>query len=239
MTANNAEGTARMPAPASTDRGEGPRRYAGALAPATAVGFVFLILRIFAVSGYDWNTAFAVSTTLSLSDGLALLFGSLMAGHELVQVLLVAVLPLLIATYLWSSGGRRAAVLLAATLGSVTLVALTASFRLWWLPLATAAVFGAFALIRRLPEKHRLRRLFSLAMASVRLRCPRAMAKCITALGRIRWESCWACPSSCTATDSKSSCGLTGAAGPNCQLVASSNSVSTSCTKKETVPSGR
>ncbi len=167
MTANNAEGTARMPAPASTDRGEGPRRYAGALAPATAVGFVFLILRIFAVSGYDWNTAFAVSTTLSLSDGLALLFGSLMAGHELVQVLLVAVLPLLIATYLWSSGGRRAAVLLAATLGSVTLVALTASFRLWWLPLATAAVFGAFALIRRLPEKHRLRRLFSLAMASV------------------------------------------------------------------------
>ena len=140
---------------------------AGDLAPATAVGFVFLILRIFAVSGYDWNTAFAVSTTLSPSDALALVFGSLMAGHVLVQILLVVVLPLLIATFLWSSLGHRATVLLATTLGLVTLIALTVSFKIWWLPVASAAVFGLFALAHRLSVKHWLRRMFSVAMASV------------------------------------------------------------------------
>lgn len=159
----NAQRSSREP----TTSAEGPRFSSGDLAPATAVGFVFLILRIFAVSGYDWNTAFAVSTTLSLSDGLALVFGSLMAGHVVVEILLVGVLPLLICTFLWSSGGHRATVLLATTLGLVTLIALTISFQIWWLPMATAVVFGVFALIRRLPVKHWLRRMFSVAMASV------------------------------------------------------------------------
>ncbi|MFQ4147667.1 hypothetical protein AAGW05_03050 [Arthrobacter sp. LAPM80] len=171
MTADNSKAAAtdpgENPTPESTPSGEGRRFSAGDLAPATAVGFVFLILRIFAVSGYDWNTAFAVSTTLSLSDGLALVFGSLMAGHVLVQILLIGVLPLLIATYLWSTRGHRATVLLATALGSVTLIALTLSFRSWWLPAATAAVFGVFSLIRRLSVKHWLRRMFSVAMARV------------------------------------------------------------------------
>lgn len=36
---------------------------------ATVSVFGFLILRIFAVSGYDWETAFVVSTTLSVDSG--------------------------------------------------------------------------------------------------------------------------------------------------------------------------
>lgn len=170
MTAEKSSGTGSTPSPDSPDSpapGEGTHRVPRNFAPAAAVGFVFLILRIFAVSGYDWNTAFAVSTTLSLSDGLALVFGSLMAGHVLVQVLLVIVLPLLVATFLWSSGGHRATVLLATTLSGVTLVALTVSFNIWWLPLATAAVFGVFAFTRILPVKHWLRRMFAVAMAGV------------------------------------------------------------------------
>ena len=166
-----AEGTDRGTAEKSTDGAkntdESRRFSSGDLAPAAAVAFVFLILRIFAVSGYDWNTAFAVSTTLRLSDGLSLVFGSLMAGHVLVEILLVGVLPLLLATYLWSSGGHRATILLATTLSAVTLIALTASFHIWWLPLATAAVFAVFILIRRLSVKHFLRRMFTVAMASV------------------------------------------------------------------------
>lgn len=137
------------------------------LAPAAAVGFVFLILRIFAVSGYDWNTAFAVSTTLNLSDGLALVFGSLMAGHVLVEILLVGVLPLLVTTYMYSTTGHRAIVLLAATLSAVTLLALTVSFQVWWLPFATGAVFAALVFIRKLSVKHWLRRMSTVAMAGV------------------------------------------------------------------------
>lgn len=42
----------------------------GSAAPLAAWAFAFLVLRIFAVSGYDWDTAFAVSVTIGLDDGL-------------------------------------------------------------------------------------------------------------------------------------------------------------------------
>ncbi len=103
-----------------------------------AWGFAFLLLRIFAVSGYDWDTAFLVSTTLGLDDGLALLFGSLMANYLLTAVLLICVLPLLIAASVWERPQHRQAMLLLATLGIVALVALTGSYGLWWLPAVTA-----------------------------------------------------------------------------------------------------
>lgn len=117
-----------------------------------------LLLRIFAVSGYNWNAAFAVSTTLGVEDGLALVFGSFMAEHLMVALLLVLVLPLLVSTYLWSPNGRRPVVVLPADLGLLTLVALTVSFHTWWLPVATAAVLAMFVLVRRLPPQSVVRR---------------------------------------------------------------------------------
>ena len=56
---------------------------------------------------------------------------------------------------------------LLATLGLVLLAALTVSFHSWWLPLATAALLGLFALIRRLPTQSRVRRASMAAMAKV------------------------------------------------------------------------
>ena len=131
---------------------------AGSAASLAAWAFAFLVLRVFAVSGYDWDTAFAVSTTIGLDDGLPMLFGTFMAGHLAASVLLALVLPLLVATWLWSPGGRRAAVLLPTALGTVTLAALTVSFRSAWLPATAIAVLGLLALVHRLPERHRLRR---------------------------------------------------------------------------------
>ena len=130
-------------------------------------GFVFLILRVFAVSGYDWETAFAVSTTLGLEDGLALLFGSLMGGHLLTSILLACILPLLIAAYLWGPSGRRPTVMLLTTLGLVILVGLVVSFHSWWLPLAAATVLGLLALTRGLPPHNRLRDAATATMARV------------------------------------------------------------------------
>ena len=99
-----------------------PERRSGVAAPAAAWTFAFLVLRIFAVSGYDLEHRVRRSTTLGADDGLTLLFGSLMAGHLELAVLIVFVLPLLIAAYLWSPEGHRLVVLL---LGVVTMVALT------------------------------------------------------------------------------------------------------------------
>lgn len=161
MTAADAEG----PAARTPETDESPRRHTDTAVHAAAWGFAFLILRVFAVSGYDWDTAFAVSTTLRLDDGLSLVFGSLMAGHLLTAALLVCVLPVLIAACLWGARARRPGVLLLSALGLVTLAALTVSFRLWWLPPATAAVLTALALIRRLPPAHRLRRASTAALA--------------------------------------------------------------------------
>ncbi|MGI8458983.1 MAG: hypothetical protein ACR2LI_12845, partial [Propionibacteriaceae bacterium] len=151
----------------SPETGVSGSRHLGGAARAAAWGFVFLILRIFAVSNYDWSTAFAVSTTLGLDDGLALLFGSLMAGHLLTAILLIAVLPLLIAARVWGPRGHRPVATLLATIGLVTLGAITVSFGSWWLPLATLVVFAAIALIRRLPGQSPIRRASSHALARV------------------------------------------------------------------------
>ena len=120
--------------------------------------FAFLILRIFAVSGYSWETAFLVSTTISLNDGVAILFGSLMAGHLLVAILLVFVLPLLVAALLYEPRARRIVMGVSTIVALVILVTITASFGSWWLPVAAVAVLVSFMLIRRLPRDHPLRR---------------------------------------------------------------------------------
>lgn len=130
-----------------------------------AWGFAFLLLRIFAVSGYDWDTAFLVSTTLGVDDGLALLFGSLMANYILTAVLLICVLPLLIAASVWGARQHRQAMFLLATLGIVALVALTGSYGLWWLPAGTLVLLAAILAIRQLPKGNRLRRSVATVLA--------------------------------------------------------------------------
>lgn len=149
------------------DRGDRPTRFAGAAAHGATWGVAFLTLRIFAVSEYDWPTAFLVSTTLGLDDGFALIFGSLIAEHTLTAVLLIGVLPLLIAGYLWGPREHRTVVLVLSALGVVVSVALTSSFGSWWLPAGAAAVFAVIAVIRRLPPQRPLRHALAVAMARV------------------------------------------------------------------------
>ncbi len=134
------------------------QRQVDAAAIAGAGVFAFLVLRIFAVSDFDWDTAFAVSTTLGLDDGLALVFGSLMAGHTLVAWLLVVVLPLLLADYLWGKRHHRPVLVITTGLGLLLTVAITVSFGSWWLPVGAGALLAVLALVRRLPARHLLRR---------------------------------------------------------------------------------
>ncbi len=138
-------------------------------AQVAAWGFAFLLLRVFAVSGYDWDTAFLVSTTLGMDDGLALMFGSFMSNYLLTAVLLICVVPLLIAAVRWGTSDYQWVFALLMTLGVVILWALTSSYRLWWLPPATLAVFVGLLLVRRLSEKNRARRTVARAMARVGL----------------------------------------------------------------------
>ncbi|MBK6967892.1 MAG: hypothetical protein IPH29_01910 [Candidatus Microthrix sp.] len=133
----------------------------GGAAPAAAWAFAFLVVRLFAISGYNWDTAFLVSTTLGLEDGLRILFGSFMTARLVVAPLPVTLLPLLMAAFLWSPKGRRPTVVLLAGLALTTLTSLTLSYRAWWLLPATAAVFGVLVLIHRRQAGAPLRRLLA------------------------------------------------------------------------------
>lgn len=139
-------------------------RVGSGAAQVTAWAFAFLLLRVFAVSGYDWDTAFLVSTTLGLDDGLALVFGSLMASYLVTAILLICVLPPLIAASLWGSGEHRQGMILLAILGLLVVVALTTSYHLWWLPASVVAVLAILFLIHRLTPTNRLRRSVSTAL---------------------------------------------------------------------------
>lgn len=129
--------------------------------------FGFVILRIFAVSGYDWNTAFLVSTTMSLDDGVSLLFGSLMAGEQLTAALITCAVPLLAAAALWGDRERRATLALLTGLGVALMVGLIVSERIWWPLPATVALFGILALARLLPRARGLRHGLSALLASI------------------------------------------------------------------------
>lgn len=139
--------------------------HVAAFATAALLGFV--ILRIFAVSAYDWETAFLVSTALSLDDGISLLFGSLMAGQLLTAILLAVVMPLLIAGILWAPRNQRPVLVLLAVLSLVLVLGLTLRSRFWWLLPAIALIFGLLTLIRRLAVQHRLRKTATTAVARV------------------------------------------------------------------------
>ncbi|NYF98308.1 hypothetical protein [Janibacter cremeus] len=149
----------------SPEPGGGVTGALGGAAHLAAWGFVFLILRIFAVSGYDWDTAFLVSTTLGIDDGLALMFGSLMAGHLVTSIVLVVVVPLLIAARLWGPPGHRPVVMLLTTVGLVTMLALTVSFRSWWLLPTMLVVLAAITVTRRLLRESSLRHLLIAGLA--------------------------------------------------------------------------
>ncbi len=67
-------------------------------------------------------------------------------------------LPLLAADLMRSPQGRRPIVVLPLAVSAVLLVALTASFAAWWLPVVATVLLGGFWLIHLLPEGYSLRR---------------------------------------------------------------------------------
>lgn len=122
--------------------------------------FLFLALRLFAVSHYDWHTAFAVLHTIDLNDGVGIVLGTVMADSLATTVffaLLVPVAVLRVAVSVRGAdrdapGSPEAAPAQGAPHGrpdlvgaALLLVALLAvgvyvvTFHAWWLPPVVAA----------------------------------------------------------------------------------------------------
>ncbi|MFK4066907.1 hypothetical protein [Streptomyces sp. NPDC029674] len=131
----------------------------GAGLTVTTAAFTFLLLRLFAVSGYDWHTAFAVLHTLDLDDTIGLVLGTVMADSFASVLFLALLLPVAVLRLVMEAralrearnraraAGRRAerpdlagAMLL--LIAVVAVVAYIGTFHSWWVLLLMVGVCG-------------------------------------------------------------------------------------------------
>ncbi|MET9952489.1 hypothetical protein ABZ135_13215 [Streptomyces sp. NPDC006339] len=125
----------------------------------TFAAFAFVVFRLFAVSGYDWHTAFAVLHTLDLDDTIGLVIGTVMADSLASIVLLTLLVPvaaLRLTVGLRTARQARNRVLtegqrrhgpdltgaLLLLIAVVAVVAYIGTFHSWWLLLLVLAAGG-------------------------------------------------------------------------------------------------
>ncbi|GAA1282631.1 hypothetical protein GCM10009634_29000 [Saccharothrix xinjiangensis] len=117
------------------------------LAPAvTAAAVMFVLLRLLAVSHYDWHVAFALLHTLDLEDAPGLFLGTFMADSRISSALLVLMVPL---TVFYAVGTRSRAAPLAVAVLVAFLVAHVLTYHRWWVPVAAVALTAVLVLVRR------------------------------------------------------------------------------------------
>ncbi|MEU7481355.1 hypothetical protein AB0A63_35635 [Lentzea sp. NPDC042327] len=118
----------------------------------TGAAVLFVLLRLLAVSHYDWHTAFALLHTLELDDAPGLFLGTFMADNRISTVLLMVVTPATFFFYLRTRKDPERANT-TALLTLIVLVALmvshTLTYHRWWMPLGAVALGVVFVLVIR------------------------------------------------------------------------------------------
>ena len=158
---------ASIPASAAPDQragdgGHGSRTGEAARAKSAPTGMVvgttagiatlFLLLRLLAVSEWDWNTAGAVADSLDFGDALPIAFGTLFARPELTGFLVALLLPFAALRALWPISGQGS-VSLSGILAAIALVTVAVvwvrTFDSWWVVIG-AVVLGALLVAARM-----------------------------------------------------------------------------------------
>ncbi|EWC64025.1 hypothetical protein UO65_0646 [Actinokineospora spheciospongiae] len=126
---------------------------AGVASALTGAAALFVLLRLLAVSGYDWHTAFALLHTLDFEDAPAIFLGTFMANRVISSVLLVALIPFTILAYAgarrardhraWAGPGLLVVVLVAMVVAHVR------SYRSWGLLIAIVVLGVVLTLVER------------------------------------------------------------------------------------------
>ncbi|QQQ77650.1 hypothetical protein IOD16_03815 [Saccharothrix sp. 6-C] len=117
----------------------------------TGAAVLFVLLRLLAVSHYDWHTAFALLHTLDLEDAPGLFLGTFMADASISSVLLVVMVPL---TVFYAVGRRsRVAPLVVAVLVAF-LVAHVLSYHRWWVPVGAVVLTVLLVFVERMRRLH-------------------------------------------------------------------------------------
>lgn len=123
---------------------------------------LFLLLRVMAISHWDWHTAFAVADVMDFSDAISIIYGTLFAEPVYTGILVMWLLPLVAIRLTWPVSHPQFAVtssvMLLAALGTCT-VALVITFDEWWVLLGAmliAAVLVGLRLAWRRGNIHRV-----------------------------------------------------------------------------------
>lgn len=109
----------------------------------TGAAVLFVLLRLLAVSHYDWHTAFALLHTLELDDAPGLFLGTFMADDRISTVLLMVITP---ATFFFYFRTRKdperanTTALLAVIVLIALMVSHTLTYHRWWMPLGAVAL---------------------------------------------------------------------------------------------------
>ncbi|MFD9703877.1 hypothetical protein [Lentzea sp. NPDC059081] len=109
----------------------------------TGAAVLFVLLRLLAVSHYDWHTAFALLHTLELDDAPGLFLGTFMADDRISTVLLMIVTPV---TFFYFIRTRKepdnahATPLLALIVLAALMVSHTLTYHRWWLAPGAVAI---------------------------------------------------------------------------------------------------
>ncbi|HEY3682707.1 MAG TPA: hypothetical protein VGL93_06685 [Streptosporangiaceae bacterium] len=129
------------------DGGGASRGWATGLS-VTGAAVLFLMLRLFAITRYDWHTAFAIVDTIQFDDAPSVVLGTLMADQVISGSVLMLLLPFAVVRQTRfglrdrSHDGHLAWLI---TLVVATL-ALVVTYRAWWL-LGGAAVIAAVLVV--------------------------------------------------------------------------------------------
>ncbi|WP_367131384.1 hypothetical protein [Saccharothrix sp. HUAS TT1] len=117
----------------------------------TGAAVLFVLLRLLAVSHYDWHTAFALLHTLDLEDAPGLFLGTFMADVGISSALLVVMVPL---TVFYAVGRRSRAAPLGVAVLVAFLVAHVLSYHRWWVPVGAVVLTVVLVLVERARRLH-------------------------------------------------------------------------------------
>ncbi|MFT4125412.1 MAG: hypothetical protein QM662_04200 [Gordonia sp. (in: high G+C Gram-positive bacteria)] len=120
------------------------------------VAVLYLLLRLLAISDWDWRTAADVADTVDFDDAISIVFGTLFAWPTLTGIMLMLLLPMIVTRVLISAQTvprqwHLSTLMFVAAVGAAT-VALILTFGEWWVligAVALSAVLVAAVLSRR------------------------------------------------------------------------------------------
>ncbi len=116
------------------------------------IAILFVLLRILAVSHWNWTTATSVAGTIDLQSIFQMGMGTLFARPGLTGAVVMVLLPLVVLSLVWPTPGESRwalAPMLFATVLTAIAVSRVVTSRSWWLPVGVLVIGGGLVAVYR------------------------------------------------------------------------------------------